>query len=71
MTPVLQRISQYFKKVVKFSKLHRLETVIDSIVKSDINELAVIEEKDHILDIIFILDILQCIIFEASVSKKD
>lgn len=59
---MLQYHLQFYQGVVKYSKLGRLETVKNKIVRIEVHRLLVVKEEYSILGIIPLPDILQALI---------
>ncbi|POI35302.1 hypothetical protein CIB84_000946 [Bambusicola thoracicus] len=79
VTQALQHRSQYFEGVVKCSMLETLETIVDRIVKAEldlkskfiqVHRLVVVNEADSIVGIISLSDILQALVLTPAGAKQ-
>ncbi|XP_060681137.1 5'-AMP-activated protein kinase subunit gamma-2a isoform X1 [Hemiscyllium ocellatum] len=72
VTQALQHRSQYFEGVVKCHRMEALETTVDRIVKAEVHRLVVVDEKESIVGIVSLSDILQALVLTPAGSlRKD
>uniref|UniRef100_A0A4W3HMI8 Protein kinase, AMP-activated, gamma 2 non-catalytic subunit a n=1 Tax=Callorhinchus milii TaxID=7868 RepID=A0A4W3HMI8_CALMI len=62
VTQALRHRSQYFEGVVQCHRLESLETTVDRIVKAEVHRLVVVDEKESIVGIVSLSDILQALV---------
>ncbi|XP_062900538.1 5'-AMP-activated protein kinase subunit gamma-1-like isoform X6 [Mobula hypostoma] len=70
VTQALRHRSQYFEGVVKCHRLEALETTVDRIVKAEVHRLVVVDEKDSIVGIVSLSDILQALVLTPAGSVR-
>ncbi|XP_067871159.1 5'-AMP-activated protein kinase subunit gamma-2 isoform X6 [Heterodontus francisci] len=70
VTQALQHRSQYFEGVVKCHRLEALETTVDRIVKAEVHRLVVVDEKESIVGIVSLSDILQALVLTPAGSIR-
>uniref|UniRef100_V9KC43 5'-AMP-activated protein kinase subunit gamma-2 n=1 Tax=Callorhinchus milii TaxID=7868 RepID=V9KC43_CALMI len=72
VTQALRHRSQYFEGVVQCHRLESLETTVDRIVKAEVHRLVVVDEKESIVGIVSLSDILQALVLTPAGSiRKD
>ncbi|XP_051873006.1 5'-AMP-activated protein kinase subunit gamma-2-like isoform X1 [Pristis pectinata] len=70
VTQALRHRSQYFEGVVKCHRLEALETTVDRIVKAEVHRLVVVDERDSIVGIVSLSDILQALVLTPAGSVR-
>ncbi|XP_078280710.1 5'-AMP-activated protein kinase subunit gamma-1 isoform X3 [Rhinoraja longicauda] len=70
VTQALRHRSQYFEGVMKCHRLETLETTVDRIVKAEVHRLVVVDEKESIVGIVSLSDILQALVLTPAGSVR-
>ncbi|XP_067864607.1 5'-AMP-activated protein kinase subunit gamma-2-like isoform X2 [Heptranchias perlo] len=70
VTQALRHRSQYFEGVMKCHRLDTLETTVDRIVKAEVHRLVVVDEKESIVGIVSLSDILQALVLTPAGSIR-